>query len=143
MRNRLQTVLLALFRRGQLALSTASLQRVQRDRLAQKKTRVTIGVTEAMETHNPYGDSGRWLYGNSTRSWPFPLAWRARVLSTRLNWVSSVRLRKMLWVPGLAESSGRSRTPTPGCSSWTERYKFTGRLAGDRAGHRTLRLAYL
>lgn len=31
--------------------------------LAQKKTRVTIGVTETMETHNPYGDSVALLYG--------------------------------------------------------------------------------
>ena len=31
--------------------------------LAQKKTRVTIGATETMETHNPYGDSVALLYG--------------------------------------------------------------------------------
>ena len=57
MRNRLSKTLLALFVAG-LALSltaTAS--------LAQDKTRVTIGVTETMETHNPYGDSVALLYG--------------------------------------------------------------------------------
>ena len=30
---------------------------------ANAKNRVTIGVTETMETHNPYGDSVALLYG--------------------------------------------------------------------------------
>ena len=57
MRNRLSKFMLALFVAG-LALSlTATVS------LAQEKTRVTIGVTETMETHNPYGDSVALLYG--------------------------------------------------------------------------------
>ena len=56
MRNRLRTTVLALFVAG-LALCLATTA------LAQKKTRVTIGATETMETHNPYGDSVALLYG--------------------------------------------------------------------------------
>ena len=50
MQNRLRTAVLALFVAG-LALCLATTA------LAQKKTRVTIGATETMETHNRYGDS--------------------------------------------------------------------------------------
>ena len=57
MRNHLRTTFLALMVAG-LALSMAATTA-----LAQKKTRVTIGVTETMETHNPYGDSVALLYG--------------------------------------------------------------------------------
>ena len=57
MRNHLRTTFLALMVAG-LALGMAATTA-----LAQKKTRVTIGVTETMETHNPYGDSVALLYG--------------------------------------------------------------------------------
>jgi peptide/nickel transport system substrate-binding protein len=57
--------------------------------LAQKKTRVTIGVTETMETHNPYGDSVALLYGIYTEL-TGPLC--------KYNWKAE------RWEPGLAKS---------------------------------------
>ena len=57
MRNSLRTAILALFVAVLALCFTATTS------LAQKKTRVTIGVTETMETHNPYGDSVALLYG--------------------------------------------------------------------------------
>ena len=83
MRNRLHTILLALFVAG-LALSLTATTA-----LAQKKTRVTIGVTETMETHNPYGDSVALLYGIYTEL-TGPLC--------KYNWKAG------RWEPGLAKS---------------------------------------
>ncbi len=57
MRNPLRTPILALFV-AVLALCLAATAS-----FAQNKTRVSIGVTETMETHNPYGDSVALLYG--------------------------------------------------------------------------------
>ncbi len=57
MRNHMRTTLVALAVAG-LALCLAA-----NTALAQNKTRVSIGVTETMETHNPYGDSVALLYG--------------------------------------------------------------------------------
>ncbi len=57
MRYHLRTTILALLVAGLVVSLTATAS------LAQKKTRVSIGVTETMETHNPYGDSVALLYG--------------------------------------------------------------------------------
>lgn len=83
MRNHLRNPFLALAAAGLLlglAATTA---------LAQKKTRVSIGVTETMETHNPYGDSVALLYGIYTEL-TGPLC--------KYNWKDGK------WEPGLAKS---------------------------------------
>ncbi len=82
MRNRLRTTVLALFVAG-LALCLATTA------LAQKKTRISIGTTETMETHNPYGDSVALLYGIYTEL-SGPLC--------KFDWENGK------WVPGLAKS---------------------------------------
>jgi peptide/nickel transport system substrate-binding protein len=102
MRNRLQTTILALFVAG-LALSLAATTA-----LAQKKTRVTIGVTETMETHNPYGDSVALLYGIYTEL-AGPLC--------KYNWNDGK------WEPRLAKS-WKVLDPNTWVFELDQRYKF-------------------
>jgi peptide/nickel transport system substrate-binding protein len=102
MKNRLQTVLLALFVAG-LALSLTATTA-----LAQKKTRVTIGVTETMETHNPYGDSVALLYGIYTEL-AGPLC--------KYDW------KNEKWVPRLAKS-WTVEDPNTWVFKLDERYTF-------------------
>ena len=69
----------------------------------QAQTRVSVGVTETMETFNPYGDSVSLLYGIwSEVTGPF-CTYNYTKGGLRDGW----------------RSAGRSRTPTPGCSIWT------------------------
>jgi peptide/nickel transport system substrate-binding protein len=102
MKNRLQTILLALFVAG-LALSLTATTA-----LAQKNTRVTIGVTETMETHNPYGDSVALLYGIYTEL-AGPLC--------KYNWNDGK------WEPRLAKS-WKVLDPNTWVFELDQRYKF-------------------
>ena len=83
MTNRMRRMLLAPVVAGLALGLTASVS------LAQEKTRVSIGVTETMETANPYGDSVALLYGIWTEI-TGPLC--------KYNW------QKARWEPGLAKS---------------------------------------
>ncbi len=83
MTNRIRTTILTLVAAGLALGLTATVS------LAQEKTRVSIGVTETMETANPYGDSVALLYGIWTEI-TGPLC--------KYNW------KKARWEPGLAKS---------------------------------------
>ena len=102
MRNRLRTAVLALFVAALALCLTATVS------LAQKKTRVTIGATETMETHNPYGDSVALLYGIYTEL-AGPLC--------KYNWSNGS------WEPRLAKS-WKVVDPNNWIFELDQRYKF-------------------
>ena len=102
MRNHLRTTFLALVVAG-LALGLAA-----NAALAQKKTRVSVGVTETMETFNPYGDSVALLYGIYTEM-SGPLC--------KYNW------KVAKWEPRLAKS-WTVEDPNNWLFELDQRYKF-------------------
>ena len=76
--------------------------------LAQKKTRISVGVTETMETFNPYGDSVALLYGVYTEM-TGPLC--------KYNW------KDAKWEPRLAKS-WTVEDPNNWVFELDQRYKF-------------------
>ena len=102
MRNHLRRTVLALFVAALALCLTATVS------LAQKKTRVTIGATETMETHNPYGDSVALLYGIYTEL-AGPLC--------KYNWSDGK------WEPRLAKS-WKVLDPNTWVFELDQRYKF-------------------
>ncbi len=100
MRNHLRTTVLALFIAFLALCLTATTS------LAQK--RVTIGATETMETHNPYGDSVALLYGIYTEL-AGPLC--------KYNWSNGS------WEPRLAKS-WKVLDPNNWVFELDQRYKF-------------------
>ena len=98
----MRTTFLALVVAG-LALSLAA-----NTALAQKKTRVSVGVTETMETFNPYGDSVALLYGIYTEM-SGPLC--------KYNW------KVAKWEPRLAKS-WTVEDPNNWLFELDQRYKF-------------------
>ena len=102
MRNHLRTTFLA------LAVAILALSLAANTAWAQKKTRVTIGATETMETHNPYGDSVALLYGIYTEL-AGPLC--------KYNWSNGC------WEPRLAKS-WKVVDPNNWVFELDQRYKF-------------------
>lgn len=102
MRNHLRTTFLA------LAVAILALSLAANTAWAQKKTRVTIGATETMETHNPYGDSVALLYGIYTEL-AGPLC--------KYNWSNGS------WEPRLAKS-WKVVDPNNWVFELDQRYKF-------------------
>ena len=100
MRNRLRTATLALFVAALALCLTATVSLAQ--------TRVTIGATETMETHNPYGDSVALLYGIYTEL-AGPLC--------KYNWSNGS------WEPRLAKS-WKVVDPNNWVFELDQRYKF-------------------
>ena len=100
MRNRLRTATLALFVAALALCLTATVSLAQ--------TRVTIGATETMETHNPYGDSVALLYGIYTEL-AGPLC--------KYNWSNGS------WEPRLAKS-WKVIDPNNWVFELDQRYKF-------------------
>ena len=100
MRNHMRTTLVALAVAGlALCLATST---------ALAQTRVTIGATETMETHNPYGDSVALLYGIYTEL-AGPLC--------KYNWSNGS------WEPRLAKS-WKVVDPNNWVFELDQRYKF-------------------